>query len=787
MNVMTISDTAGTLAGGILPLRFAVRGMTCASCVAHVEKAVAGLAGVVSVEVNLPLERADVRVAADQRANGSAAGSLAARIVTAIADEGYEARLVAEQADAGPARARLAAEQEADEATLKRATILAAMLTLPVMVLEMGAHIVPAFHHWQLANMGEWAGQPTARWIALVLTTIVLAGPGRRFFSIGLPMLLRGRPEMNALVALGSGAAYLYSAIVTLAPALWPTGSANIDEGHVYFESAAVIVTLILLGRLIEMRSRGRTGAAISELLALQPGTAIRMRDGIQTETPVGEIMVDDLILVKPGAGFPVDGVVVEGQSYANEAMLTGEPMPVAKRQGDTVHGGSVNGAGLMTIRATRVGGETLLAGIIRLVEDAQGAKLPIQGRIDQITAVFVPVVLAIALLTFLVWLAFGPAPSLPFALMTAVSVLIIACPCAMGLATPISVVVATGRAARFGALFRKGDALERLGLTRVVAFDKTGTLTVGLPDLKHIAPADGGDEDRILAFAASVEAGSEHPIAHAIVAAAKARGLVLHPVSDFVATSGMGARARIEGRDVAVGGARFMTSLGICAEGWDERIAARAALGETPFLIAVDGAVAALLTVADPIKPEARDAVAALNALGLTTAMISGDHAATARSVAASLGITDVRAEVLPAGKVEALASLRRQHGAVAFVGDGINDAPALAAAETGIAIGNGSTVAIESADVVLVSGHLAALPMAIGLSRATMRNISQNLIWAFGYNVALIPVAAGLFQPLFGWTLSPMLAAAAMAFSSIFVVFNALRLRRFGATHHG
>jgi len=400
---------------------------------------------------------------------------------------------------------------------------------------------------------------------------------------------------------------------------------------------------------------------------------------------------------------------------------------------------------------------------------------------------VFVPVVLAIALLTFLVWLAFGPAPSLPFALMTAVSVLIIACPCAMGLATPISVVVATGRAARFGALFRKGDALERLGLTRVVAFDKTGTLTVGLPDLKHIAPADGVDEDRILAFAASVEAGSEHPIAHAIAAAAKAHRLVLHPVSDFVATSGMGARARIEGRDVAVGGARFMTSLGICAEGWDERIAARAALGETPFLIAVDGAVAALLTVADPIKPEARDAVAALNALGLTTAMISGDHAATARSVAASLGITDVRAEVLPAGKVEALASLRRQHGAVAFVGDGINDAPALAAAETGIAIGNGSTVAIESADVVLVSGHLAALPMAIGLSRATMRNVSQNLIWAFGYNVALIPVAAGLFQPLFGWTLSPMLAAAAMAFSSIFVVFNALRLWRFGATHHG
>ncbi len=786
MNVMTISDTADRPAGGTLPLRFAVRGMTCASCVAHVETAVAGLAGVVGVEVNLPLERADVRIAAGGSTDKGASGALAARIVAAIADEGYEARLVADQMDAGSARARHAAEQEADEASLKRATINAAMLTLPVMVLEMGAHLVPAFHHWQLANMGEWAGQPTARWIALVLTTIVLAGPGRRFFSIGLPMLLRGRPEMNALVALGSGAAYLYSAVVTLVPALWPIDGTNIDGEHVYFESAAVIITLILLGRLIEMRGRGRTGAAISELLALQPGTAIRMRDGEQIDTPVGEIMVDDLILVKPGAGFPIDGIVVEGQSHANEAMLTGEPMPVAKRQGDPVHGGSVNGAGLLTIRATRVGGETLLAGIIRLVEEAQGAKLPIQGRIDQITAVFVPIVLAIAVMTFIVWFMFGPG-GLPFALMTAVSVLIIACPCAMGLATPISVVVATGRAARFGALFRKGDALERLGLTRVVAFDKTGTLTAGLPELKHVAPADGVDESWILALAASVEAGSEHPIAHAIVAAAKARSLALHPVSDFAAAIGMGARGRIEGRDVAVGGARFMTSLDISIEGWDERITARAALGETPFLIAVDGAIAALLTVADPIKPEARDAVTALDALGLTTAIISGDHEATARSVAASLGITDVRAQILPAGKVEAIASLRQQHGAVAFVGDGINDAPALAAAEIGIAVGNGSTVAIESADVVLVSGHLAALPMAIGLSRATMRNINENLIWAFGYNVALIPVAAGVFQPLFGWTLSPMLAAGAMTFSSIFVVFNALRLRHFGTTHHG
>ncbi len=763
---MTIASAPAAALGGSGPLlRFAVRGMTCASCVAHVEKAVRAVPGVAAVSVNLPLERADVQ--ADQVRAGE--------IVAAIASEGYDARLVNQDAASGTERARHAQEQGADTRSLGRATLMAALLTIPVMVLEMGGHIVPAFHHWQAGMLGE----ATPRWVALVLATAVVLGPGLRFFRIGLPALIRGRPEMNALVALGAGAAYLYSVVATVAPGLFPDGAA-----HVYFESAATIITLILLGRWIEAKSKGRTGAAVDELLALQPATATRLRDGGAVETPINEIMVGDLLLVRPGAGLPVDGDVVEGASFVNEAMLTGEATPVAKARGDAVHSGSVNGTGALTIRATRVGDQSLLAGIIRLVEEAQGDKLPIQGRIDQITAVFVPVVLAIAALTFLAWLALGPQPALPVALVSAVSVLIIACPCAMGLATPISVVVATGRAARFGVLFRKGDALERLGTLKVAAFDKTGTLTLGHPELVHVEAAGGHSDSDVIRLAASVEIGSEHPIARAVVEAARTRGLDLKPAGAFDAAIGMGAVAVIDGCTIVVGGAGYMASLGIDSAAWSGRVDERAARAETPFLLAIDGAVAGLLTVADPVKPEAAAMIASLRALGLTPVMISGDHAITAAAVASTLGISEVVANVSPAGKVEAFAGLKARLGPVMFVGDGLNDAPALAAADVGVAVGDGTTVAIESAAVVLVGGHLAALPSAIGLSRATMRNITENLIWAFGYNVALIPLAAGLFRPLLGWSLSPMLAAGAMAFSSIFVVLNALRLTRFGAT---
>ncbi|MCX7323302.1 MAG: heavy metal translocating P-type ATPase [Hyphomicrobiales bacterium] len=763
---MTIASAPAASLDGSRPLlRFAVRGMTCASCVAHVEKAVRAVPGVAAVTVNLPLERADVQ--ADRARAGE--------IVAAIASEGYDARLVNQDAASGTERARHAEEQDADTSSLGRATLIAALLTIPIMVLEMGGHVVPAFHHWQ----AEMLGEAMPRWVALVLATAVVLGPGLRFFRIGLPALFRGRPEMNALVALGAGAAYVYSAVATVAPGLFPEGAA-----HVYFESAATIITLILLGRWIEAKSKGRTGAAVNELLALQPSTATRLRDGGEVETPINEIMVGDLLLVRPGSGLPVDGEVVEGASFVNEAMLTGEATPVAKAKGDAVHGGSVNGTGALTIRATRVGEQSLLAGIIRLVEEAQGDKLAIQGRIDQITAVFVPVVLAIAALTFLAWLALGPTPALPVALVSAVSVLIIACPCAMGLATPISVVVATGRAAQFGALFRKGDALERLGILKVAAFDKTGTLTLGHPELVHVETAEGHSDSDVIRLAASVEVGSEHPIARAVVEAARTRGLELQPAVGFDAAVGMGAGAMVDGRRIAVGGAGYMASLGIDSAAWVDRIKERAAKGETPFLLAIDGLIAGLLTVADPIKPDAAVMIGRLKALGLTPVLISGDHAVTAAAVGSALGIAEVIANVLPAGKVDALTGLKARFGPVMFVGDGLNDAPALAAADVGVAVGDGTTVAIESADVVLVGGQLAALPGAIGLSRATMRNITENLIWAFGYNVALIPLAAGLFRPLLGWSLSPMLAAGAMAFSSIFVVLNALRLTHFGAT---
>ncbi len=744
-------------------LRFAVRGMTCASCVAHVERAIAGMPGVSNPAVNLPLERAEAL----------ASPALAPRIVAAIEAEGYEARLVDDGASIGAEQARRAAEQASDEARLRRDAWTAALLSLPVIILEMGAHLLPSFHHWQ----HETLGPDLPRWLSFALTAVVLAGPGRRFFRIGVPALLRGRPEMNALVALGSGAAFLYSAVATLAPGWFPEGGAE-----VYFESAATIVTLILAGRLIETRSRGRTGAAIRELMALQPDIAIRLRDGEAVATPVSEIMVGDLLLVKPGAGLPTDGEVVDGASHVDEAMLTGEPIPVHKTVGALVHGGSVNGAGALTIRATKVGGETLLAGIIRLVEQAQGAKLPIQARIDSITAVFVPVVLAIAAITFLAWLTFGPAPSLPLALVAAVSVLIIACPCAMGLATPISVAVATGRAAQLGALFRKGDALERLGKARLVAFDKTGTLTLGRPALSAVEPVGDFTADQLLAMAAAVERSSEHPIARAILKAAQERGLAVPEAAGFEALSGVGAAALVEGKRVAIGGERMMALEKVSVEALTPRIEAHADRGETPFFMAVEGRLAGFVTVADPVKPGMAELIASLRGLGLVPAMISGDHERTARAVAGRLGIAEVSANVLPAGKVDVLERLRAAHGPVIFVGDGLNDAPALAAADIGVAVGDGTTVAIESADVVLVSGDLGALVQAVGLSRAALRNMTENLIWAFGYNVALIPVAAGLFQPALGWMLSPMLAAGAMALSSVFVVFNALRLGRFG-----
>ncbi|WP_159731070.1 heavy metal translocating P-type ATPase [Methylosinus sp. Ce-a6] len=745
---------------GVETIEFGVGGMTCASCVAHVEKALRAVPGVIAAEVNLATERARVRALGG--------GETAEALRRAVAEAGYEPRELETGARAAD-HEREAREREA--ASLRRRLFVAAALSAPVVILEMGAHTIPGLGDWIMANMGH----ETTLYISFALATLVLAGPGRAFYEKGFPSLWRGHPDMNSLVAIGTMSAYLYSVAATFAPGTLPQGAAD-----AYYESAVVIVTLILFGRALEARAKGRTSEAIRALAALQPKTARLLRGGERIELPIGDVVIGDLVEVRPGERIATDGVVVDGASHVDESMITGEPAPVGKRKGSEVTGATVNTTGAFTFRATRVGADTVLAGVIRMVEQAQGAKLPIQALVDRVTGVFVPAVLAIAFATFVAWLALGPQRDASYALVTAVAVLIIACPCAMGLATPAAIMTGTGRAAELGILFRKGEALQSLRDVTLIAFDKTGTLTRGKPELTDLEAAPGFEAGEALRLAASVEARSEHPIAIALVAAAKARGLVLVEARDFAATPGMGVRASAEGRKIAVGAARFMRARGLDTGAFETVAARLAAEGKTPLYVAIDGTLAAILCVADALEETSVAAVAALHAQGVATAMITGDDERAARAIAAKLGIDEVVAGVLPEGKVAALERLRNGR-MVAFVGDGVNDAPALAAADVGIAIGTGTDIAIEAADVVLMSGHVSKVPAALALSRATMRNIAQNLFWAFAYNVVLIPVAAGALYPVNGMLLSPMLAAGAMAFSSVFVLTNALRLRRF------
>ncbi|SDY58767.1 heavy metal translocating P-type ATPase [Citreimonas salinaria] len=732
-------------------ITLAIEGMSCASCAGRVERALTALPGVLDAQVNLATDTVLVRVLS---------GAVTSEQLThAVRDAGYGAQLEGDDTEAAEERRR------AETAVLRRDFNIAAALTLPVFLVEMGGHAVPAFHHWLHGMAGTWQV-----WLAqFLLVTAVLIGPGRRFFRVGLPLLAKGAPDMNTLVALGTLAAWGYSTTVLFAPGLLPE-----TARAVYFEAAAVIVTLILLGRLLEARAKGRTGAAIRKLMGLRPDTVRREREGVVAEVPVSDVALGDVLHARAGERIAVDGVVVSGASYVDESMLTGEPVPVEKSEGAEVTGGTVNGNGALRYRATAVGSDTVLARIIALVEQAQGAKLPIQALADRVVRIFVPVVLAIATVTVAVWLALTGDPAQ--ALVAGVSVLIIACPCAMGLATPTSIMVGTGRAAELGVLFRKGDALQMLSQARVVAFDKTGTLTEGRPELASSTMAGGFDDAEVLRLVASAERGSAHPIARALERAAPAA-----PEPDSVETlPGAGLRAVVEGREVLVGNARLMAEAGIDDSPLADALGTAAARGQTPVLVAVDGRLAAALAVADRVKPDARRAVAALREAGVQVAMITGDTRATARAIADDLGIDHVEAEVRPEGKVDAIRHLRDRFGDVAFAGDGINDAPALAEAEVGLAIGTGTDVAIESADVVLSSGAVAGAVNALALSRAVMRNIRQNLFWAFGYNVALIPVAAGLLYPATGMMLSPMLAAGAMALSSVFVLSNALRLRR-------
>ena len=648
---------------------------------------------------------------------------------------------------------------------------MAGSLALPVFLLEMGAHLIPGMH----GLIGDTIGHRASWLIQFVLTSVVLFWPGRSFYTHGFPALLKGAPDMNSLVAVGTSAAYLYSLVALFAPALLPEGSRA-----VYFEAAAVIVVLILLGRWLEARAKGRTGAAIQKLLGLQAKTARVLVDGEPQDVEIERITAGDTLIVRPGERIAVDGEVTEGSARVDESMITGEPVPVAKSVGDPVTGGTVNGSGAFQFRATRVGADTTLAQIIRMVEEAQGTRLPIQGMVDRITLWFVPAVMAVALVTVIVWLLVGPSPALSFALIAGVSVLIIACPCAMGLATPTSIMVGTGRAAEMGVLFRKGDALQQLSSVDVVALDKTGTVTEGRPELTDLVLAEGFERAEVLAMVAAVEAQSEHPIAEAILRAASAEQVARHEVQGFESITAHGVRATVAGRDVLVGADRLMTREGLDVGALAEDERRLAEQGRTALFVAIDGRVAAVIAVADPVKPSSAAAIRALHDLGLKVAMITGDKRETAEAIARETGIDQVIAGVLPEGKVAALDDLRGAGQRIAFVGDGINDAPALAHAEVGIAIGTGTDVAIESADVVLMSGDLRGVVNALEVSHRTMRNIRQNLFWAFGYNVALIPVAAGVLYPVSGVLLSPVLAAGAMALSSVFVLTNALRLRR-------
>ncbi|WP_075168175.1 heavy metal translocating P-type ATPase [Acinetobacter indicus] len=741
------------------PIELSIDGMTCASCVARVEKALKKVPGVQQANVNLATEQAwveaDTTVSAD-------------KLIQAIRKAGYDAQLqtttTTEQAD----------QKASEQQQLKRDLLISLVLAIPVFVLEMGSHLIPAFHMWvmhQIGQMPSWLLQ-------FVLTTLVLLFPGRRFYQKGIPALLRFAPDMNSLVAVGTLAAYSFSVVATFMPQLLPEGTVN-----VYFEAAAVIVSLILLGRYFEAKAKGRTSQAIQHLIGMQPKTARIVRNGQSVEVPLAEVSSGMQVDIRPGERIPVDGEVLDGRSYVDESMISGEPLPVEKMAGSAVVGGTINQNGSLSIRATAVGADSVLAQIIRMVEQAQGSKLPIQALVDKVTMWFVPAVMLMAVLTFLVWLIFGPEPALTFGLVNAVAVLIIACPCAMGLATPTSIMVGTGRGAEMGILFRKGEALQLLQEAQVVAVDKTGTLTEGKPQLTDFHVQAGFEQTQLLSWVAAVEAKSEHPIAFAIVEAAQQQNLSLPAVNDFDSIVGSGVKGQVNGQWLHIGADRYMHQLGLSTTAFDQVAVRLGQEGKTPLYVAVEDQLAAVIAVADPIKDSTFAAIEALHQLGVKVAMITGDNRHTAEAIARQLKIDTVVAEVLPEGKVDSVRELQQQYGRLAFVGDGINDAPALAQADVGLAIGTGTDVAIEAADVVLMSGSLKGIPNAIALSQATIRNIRQNLFWAFIYNVALIPIAAGVLYPLWGILLSPMFAAGAMALSSVFVLGNALRLKRFAA----
>ena len=648
-------------------------------------------------------------------------------------------------------------------------------LTLPVLFLAM-AEMIPG------QPLRHGLGERPAVWLQFLLSTPVVLWGGWPFFQRGWASLVNRSLNMFTLIAIGTGAAYSYSVAAALLPGIFPPSFRGSDGVvAIYFEAAAVITTLVLLGQILELRARSRTGEAIKALLGLAPGTALVVRsDGAEEETPLEHVETGSLLRVRPGERVPVDGIVVEGTSSVDESMVTGEPLPVEKTAEARVIGGTVNGTGGLVMRAERVGSDTLLAQIVRMVAEAQRSRAPVQRLADSVASFFVPVVLLAAFVTFVVWGFIGPEPRMAYALVNAVAVLIIACPCALGLATPMSIMVGTGRGAATGVLIKDAEALELLRKVDTLVVDKTGTLTEGKPELVSILPLDGWSDSELLGLAASLERGSEHPLAAAVVAGARSRNIGLAPPGDFASHTGLGLEGTVDGRSVLLGNHIFLDQRGVDRSPLQERAHELAVKGQTVMFAVVDGKLAGLLGVADPVKESTPEAIRLLEAAGIQIVMLSGDSRATVEAVAGELGIEDFEAEVLPDQKGEAVGRLQEQGRIVAMAGDGINDAPALARSHIGIAMGTGTDVAMESAGVTLVSGDLRAIARARTLSQGTMRNIRQNLFFAFVYNAAGVPIAAGLLYPFLGILLSPMIASAAMTFSSVSVIGNALRLRK-------
>jgi Cu+-exporting ATPase len=762
VSLAKIKDTVSQLGYGVATKKsiFPVGGMTCASCVARVEEALSGVPGVVSANVNLASEKATVEYLE---------GTGVADMRRAVKDAGYE---LGPEAQA-PEDVTTAARREIR--ALRKRFIVAAVLAATIMILGFG----PPF-----------AGRPYLLW---ALATPVQFWAGLRFYRGAWGALKHKTSDMNTLIAVGTSVAYFYSMIAAVAPGIF---ASDILEPHLYFDTSAMIIALILVGRFLEARARGQTSEAIKKLVGMQPKSAVVISDGQQKETPVEDVEAGDIILVRPGERIPVDGIVREGYSSVDESMITGESIPVEKKVGDEVIGATINKTGSFQFEATKVGKDTTLARIVRMVEEAQGSKAPVQRLADVIASYFVPTVIGIAVITFIVWYFVGPSPALTFALLNFVAVLVIACPCALGLATPTAIMVGTGKGAERGILIRNGEALERAHQIEAVLLDKTGTLTRGEPAVADVVAAPSSSPQEVLRLAASAEQNSEHPLGEAVVKAALEKKLGLSPASDFNAIPGHGVEALVEGKRLVLGNLRLMQERGFALTELERKATELFEEGKTVMFLGQDSQAAGIIALADTLKPGAKEAVQTLRSMGIETAMLTGDNRRTAQAIARETGVDRVTAEVLPEHKAGEVMKLQEEGKVVAMVGDGINDAPALAQSDIGIAIGTGTDVAMETGDITLISGDLMGVVTAISLSKRTMRTIKQNLFWAFAYNTALIPIAAGVLYLVFGKTgvptglhfilgeygfLNPILAAAAMAASSITVVSNSLRLRRF------